>query len=412
MKFKVTRNLKSPFLIVLLAIFFTFISKISEAKPAVVLISIDAFAQQYIDKYQPPNLIKLMQQGVYAKALLPVYPSKTFPNHLSIVTGVYTAKHSIIHNTFFRRDIQQQYHKGDGKKQSSWVTATPIWALAEQHGLTSAVYFWPESEVNIKSATPTYNYSYNSFTSNDARVKQIIRWLKMPEQTRPQFIASYFSLVDHAGHVFGPDSKAVELAVYKADKIVGELVQAINTEVKQPVNLIIVSDHGMQQIDKAHNIDWQQWLNNSDDFKVINGETQLLIYSANKAKLNKAYNLLSQQKDNRFNVYQQTEFPTHWHWQHNKNVLPDLVLDAKPPFVFDQYKALQNNGTHGYDPLNNKNMQAIFIASGPNFKQHTQIPAFENIHIFPMLEKLLGIKSNLPIDGQMSVLQPYLINVE
>jgi hypothetical protein len=168
----------------------------------------------------------------------------------------------------------------------------------------------------------------------------------------------------------------------------------------------------MQQIDKAHNIDWQQWLNNSDDFKVINGETQLLIYSANKAKLNKAYNLLSQQKDNRFNVYQQTEFPTHWHWQHNKNVLPDLVLDAKPPFVFDQYKALQNNGTHGYDPLNNKNMQAIFIASGPNFKQHTQIPAFENIHIFPMLEKLLGIESNLPIDGQMSVLQPYLINVE
>jgi len=382
----------------------------SFANPTVVLLSIDGFAQQYIEKYQPQNLLKLMKQGTYAKALLPVYPSKTFPNHLSIVTGSYTAKHGIIHNTFYRRDKNQQYTKGAGTKDGSWLKAIPIWSLAEKNGLTSAVYFWPESEVDYQGLLPTYNFSYNRVTSNETRFKQVISWLQLPENKRPKFIASYFSLVDHAGHLFGPDSNVTKKAVLKADRLIGEFITTLHEKVKQPINLIIVSDHGMQSIDKKSLIDWKPWLNNNQKMKIINGETQLLIYSNDKKQLKSVYTKITENADVRFNIYRQQDFPQHWHWSTNFNVLPDLVLNAKPPFVFDQYHTNQSKGTHGYDPLNNKNMEAIFIATGPSFKKNVEVPAFENIHIFPLLKNLLGITENTNnIDGNINVLKPYLV---
>ena len=403
--------LRSNLAVQCMALFFLlFLTPFAQAKNPVVIISLDAFAQQYITKYHPPHLLKLMHQGIYAKALIPVFPSKTFPNHLSIVTGTYTAKHGIIHNSFYRRDLAQYYYKGAGKDNSSWIKAMPIWTLAEKHGVKAAVYFWPESEDKYQGYSPTYNFPYNKHTPNEVRIKQIINWLTLPKPQRPEFIASYFSLVDTAGHKFGPDSPQVKKAVLKADNLIGELMLALKTSVTEPVDLIVVSDHGMTKIDPQHAIKYTKILPVMPNVKVINGETQILLYSNDQAKMNWLYQLLRQAPDPRFTVYKQSNFPTHWHWINNANALPDLVLNANTPYTFLAPDQVMNKATHGFDPLNNKQMEAIFIAAGPSFQHNKAIPAFENIHIFPMLATLLGLPIPSNIDGKKSVLAPYLIN--
>jgi len=161
--------------------------------PTVILLSIDGFSYEYLEQYKPPNLLALANSGTVAE-LLPVYPSKTFPNHLSIITGSYPINHGISNNSFYNPTLGKKYIKGAGKKNPAWLTAEPFWYVAMQQDIKAAVYFWPESEVVGK--TPTYNIPFNKKDSNKARFTQIIKWLELPAADRPRFIASYFSTVD------------------------------------------------------------------------------------------------------------------------------------------------------------------------------------------------------------------------
>jgi predicted AlkP superfamily pyrophosphatase or phosphodiesterase len=395
-------------LFVLIGLLVLLVASPVKASNPVVLLSFDGFAQQYITQYQPKNILALMQQGIAAKGLIPVYPSKTFPNHLAIVTGSYSAKHGIIYNNFFHRELKQQYVKGAAEHDPSWLSAKPIWTLAQQHGLKAALYFWPEAKVNYQGVMPSYVFSYNKHTSNEARIEQIIHWLNLPIEQRPDFIAGYFSLVDSAGHVFGPNSSAVEQAVQQADVLVGRLVSALRHEISQPVELILVSDHGMMEITREQTINWRELVPLDADIRVFNGQSQVLIYCADDNKRAWLYQLLAKQPDPRFTLYQKHHFPSHWHWQNNDHVLPDLVLEANMPFVFTSIGDDLSRATHGFDPLNNQAMHGIFIAAGPSFKQNVDVPAFENIHIFPLLTKLLGLPNPENIDGNSKVLAPYL----
>ncbi|MGB1261265.1 MAG: ectonucleotide pyrophosphatase/phosphodiesterase [Cognaticolwellia sp.] len=377
---------------------------VSWAQTPLVLLSIDGFAQHYIEQYQPKALMSLIEQGTSAKALLPVYPSKTFPNHLSIITGCYPSNHGIIHNDFFHREIGNAYQLGDGKNDTRWLTAKPLWHINEMQGHKSAIYFWPESETPVDNKMASYYYPYQHFTPNKDRLDQILAWLRLPESQRPNFIAGYFASVDDAGHDYGGNSPQLIDAIAKLDALLADFVESLKREFNSKVNLVIVSDHGMTRINPQHVIEWEQYI--VDDIKAINGSTQLYLYSDNKAALQQSIDLFNNAENTgraNYRIYQYPNYPEHWHLNQTGPAIPDVIIEALPSSIFSNGARHIDPETHGYDPKAQADLQAIFIATGPAFDKNRQIDAFENIHILPILTRALGLKDVNDIDGNYNI---------
>ena len=380
-------------------------SSVALAKAPLVLLSIDGFAQRYITQYKPKTLMKLIEQGTSAKALLPVYPSKTFPNHLSIITGVYPINHGIVHNAFYHRKIEQVYKLGDGKNDQRWLTAEPLWYINEMQGNKSAVYFWPESETPINNQTPSYYFPYKHSTPNKQRLDQIISWLRLPAVERPNFIAGYFASIDDAGHKYGENSPQLITAIHELDDLLANFVAQINQEFNGQVNIVIVSDHGMTKIEKHHVIDWEE--NIVGNVKAINGSTQLYLYSDNEAELTQSINLFKSKQSNTsdpsYRLYIYEDYPAYWHFNRQNSVIPNAIVEASPSYIFRSKKHYDTAETHGYDPKFNRDIDAIFIATGPDFSTDKQVEPFENIHVLPIISRALGLKDVENIDGKYNI---------
>ena len=392
------------------------------AKSTVILLSIDGFSYDYLSQYQPKNILAFAKSGVKAK-LLPVYPSKTFPNHLSIITGVYPARHGIIHNRFYHPKLGEKYSLGAGKNDSTWLTAQPFWSFVEENNISSAVYFWPESEATGQGSLPSFNIPYNRKDSEKAHFDQIINWLKLPEAQAPQFIASYFSSVDDAGHKFGANSAQVKHAVAEIDKIFGHFISRLQKEIPQNVNVILLSDHGMMQIDKKMNINVTAVFDENlikliteKSMVVAQSSTQLYVYFDHekmsvKKQASVFQSLFKKQSVNAdlYTVYRKGNYPEHWQFHDDLAIIPDLILEAaaNSSFTNDKYPS-DNVATHGYDAKNQQKLSAIFLAAGPDIIQVQQLDAFENIHIVPLMSQLLGLKQIPHIDGNASVLAPII----
>ncbi|WP_286267614.1 ectonucleotide pyrophosphatase/phosphodiesterase [Thalassotalea atypica] len=367
-----------------------FCVNVEASSAPVVVLSIDGFSAEYIERYQPKHLLDIKNQGLSSPALAPVFPTKTFPNHLTMVTGKYPSQHGIIHNSFYDRVKQKKYKVGDGRKDSSWLKAEPIWITAEKNGITSASYFWPESEATINNFKPTYRYAYDEAITSKERLNQIIRWLQMPTDTKPYFIASYFSLVDNAGHRFGPNSIQVKKAVAQIDQLIGEFTQQL-AQLDIEVNLVIVSDHGMINIGQDNAILLTDLPLSSALDLVHNGESQLYIYEQNKSLVNETVIALNSSSKNRYQAYANGQFPKHWHFNQLDDTMPDIIVNALPPYSFSYGgSGSTNKATHGYDPLSSKKLNGIFISQGPNIKPG-RVSGFSNIYIHSFLCALLNL---------------------
>jgi len=382
------------------------------AQEPVILISIDGFAASYIEKYQPKNLINLAKSGASSFALKPVFPSKTFPNHMSMVTGVYPANHGIIHNKFYHRKLKQQYKLNASKENSKWMTALPIWTIAEKSGLKTAVYYWPELEVSLEGVLPHYYSPYKHNSLNIDGINQIINWLKLPKVDRPDLIVSYFSAVDNAGHRFGTHSNELKSAIFEIDNLLGKLIKTIREESDIRPNIVLVSDHGMLNITNENTIDGQELLSPYEKLNVINGQTQLYIYEKDVGVLKSIQeNLLNKKFTNKLTSYINGNYPQHWHFNQKNDVIPDMIINAKPPYIFvNQGEQNINVATHGYDQHLSEQMKAIFIANGPNIKPHVKLNSFENIHIFSLLKRLLNLPESKKVDAKLSVLEGIIVN--
>ncbi|MFD2631542.1 ectonucleotide pyrophosphatase/phosphodiesterase [Idiomarina piscisalsi] len=379
------------------------------AEQTVVLISIDGFRHDYIEKHDAKNIRAIANKGVRAEGLIPVYPSKTFPNHLSIVTGQYPSNHGIVDNRFYDKERQQHYSMGDGVDDSSWLTTLPIWNLAEFQGVKAATFFWPESSARINGRTPSYYYNYSTPAPNQQRVNQIVNWLKLPAQTRPRIVTGYFSIVDTMGHRFGPDSKQVKEAVQHIDGLIGQLWQRINNETNVKANLILVSDHGMTSIRADQMIEQKSLPINIDLFEVVNSQTRLMLYAKETTTI--AQVTAQRQQLRQFSSAYTIETEKSLAEKHVKDGprKPDIILAAKAPVTFTQRPAekRRDGGTHGY--YANRDMDGIFIAAGPAINAKTHLGRFENIHIYPFMAELLELNLLSPIDGKADVLAPLLI---
>src|SRR5690606_6828341 len=297
----------------------------------VILISFDGFRHDYIEKYNVPNFRKLRDSGTYATALIPSFPSKTFPNHYSIVTGMYPGHHGLVDNTFYDPERGTLYELSDRVlvKDEYYYGGTPIWKLAKDHGLKTASYFWVGSEVMEEDQRPDYAFDYDERVPDTLRINQAVRWLKLPREERPRLITLYFPFPDLESHNFGPESHESEEAVMRCDSLLGMLMNKLKA-VDLPVNLIIVSDHGMKELKRKPStyIFLPETLNTeASDIKVANGGTHAHIYVTDKLKRDSLYTMLARSKG-KYTVYKQDEFPERWHYKLPRS--GDIIIAAKP----------------------------------------------------------------------------------
>lgn len=384
-------------------------SKTQQQKPYVILISADGFRHDFAEKYQATNLLRFKDSGVAAASMIPSYPSLTFPNHYSIVTGLYPAHNGLVENGFYDKKRKASYWDGNkkGVADGTWYGGTPLWNLAEQQQMLAASFYWVASEANIQGIKQTYYYNYNDKIDIDTRIKTVKNWLQLPADKRPHFITFYFPQVDHEAHNHGPDSKEAGSAVQFIDESIAKLVKTINS-LHLPVNFIFVSDHGMTAVDYLHSMPLPPSIDTSK-FIIPISNALLQLYAKNDTDILPTYARLKKSAKN-YNVYLKKEIPTKWHYGINDDRydrVGDILLVPKLPYIFSINNKAVTPGKHGFDPVL-KDMQAVFYAWGPAFKKHYSVDSFENIHIYPIVAKILGLKYTTKIDGRLEVLKDIL----
>ena len=384
-----------------------------KAKSYVVMVSFDGFRYDYAKKYPCPNLDKMAANGAMATSMYPSYPSKTFPNHYTLVTGLYPGHHGLVDNTFYdpTRNSNYSIRQRDKVEDPYYYGGLPIWQLAQQNGMKSASFFWVGSEAPIAGSFPTYSHKFDDNVPHTTRVQAVFDWLNLPEAERPQVITIYFAMVDTQGHEYGPNSEETKKAVMEADSLVGMLMNGLK-KIDLPVNVIITADHGMYEMQNkpetfVYTDDFLAGIK-KEDILFVNNSTHANVFFKNKSVEDSVFNAIKA-KENHFTVYRKADIPENLHFRDNARI-GDLLLIAEAGYNFYARESLAKKpekrkvwGVHGFDPYKTPEMGAIFYAQGPNIKKHVTIAPFQNIHVYPLVAELLGITPP-KIDGDLKIL--------
>lgn len=385
----------------------------AQTKPYVIMISTDGFRYDYAKKYNAENLLKYSNEGVQAKAMIPSYPSITFPNHWSLITGLYPAHHGLVDNFFYDYKRKETYAMSDKKnaEDGSWYGGTPLWGLAEKQGMISASLMWVGSASDAGGKRPTYYYPYHEKFTPSEKVEKVVNWLKLPMDKRPHFISLYFPEVDGSGHHFGPEAKETEDAVHLIDKAIGELVQKVNDLGLKNVNFVFVSDHGMIKVDGGTPLEIPALLFDKNRFDFYNSQTLLRVVVKNPSEVKAVYKELNAHKTNDYEVYLDKKLPKYLHFgskDDRYNRIGQILLIPKAPKIFLEKGKKTSVGKHGYNPRLVPEMKATFFAWGPEFKSNVVIDEFSNVNVYPLVAEILGLKITQPIDGKFKVLKETL----
>jgi len=374
-----------------------------------LLISIDGFRADYTELYNTPSLDELAEKGVKADYMIPVFPTKTFPNHYSIATGRYVENTGLISNNMYDEEFDEYYSLANrGAVQSAkWYEGEPIWVTAEKQGIPTAPLFWPGSEAPIGGSYPTRWAPYEDDLPYKARVDSVLHWLQIADDTAPGFMTLYFSKVDTYGHRFGPESDSTASAVKEVDGYIGYLTKELKSRgLKEDLNIIIVSDHGMASVSQEKVI----LLDNIiplNDVEIVDLAPVTAIRTSEKNKMT-IYEMLKASEEH-FSVYIKTEIPDHWHYKNHKRV-QDITVVAEPGYTITTSDRLDAEhfpgGNHGYAPETTE-MWSFFLAAGPDFKEDYQSAPFQNIHLYELMAHLLQIEPS-PNDGTIDSLKMIL----
>lgn len=366
---------------------------ITDLAPTVILVSMDGFRWDYVDRYEAPNLRRLAAGGVRAERLLPVFPTVTFPNHYSIITGRYPKNHGIVNNTMYDRVWDDWFSLGDRRvhKEARWWEGEPLWVTAERQGQRAATCFWPGSEAPIQGIRPSYVRPYKGNLASGKRVDQILEWLDLPATERPTLLTLYFSQTDEVGEDFGPDSPEIAQAVASVDAAIGQLLRGLRArKVDQQVHLLVVSDHGMTAMPPRQFIYLEDYLD-LDDVRVVNAGPPLML-EPNPGRTEAVLEAL-QHAHPHLRVYRRDKAPAHWQWgEHRRQT--EIVGVADPGWQIRKHRRDQphrGRGLHGFDNAF-PDMHAVFIGHGPSFRRGAVVPPFENVHLYPLMAHLLGLQ--------------------
>ena len=375
-----------------------------------LLVSLDGFRADYLDLGITPNLARLARDGVRADWMTPSYPSLTFPNHYTIVTGLRPDHHGIIHNTM--RDaalgtfsLSELDAVGDGR----WWGGEPIWVGAAKAGLPSATLFWPGSEAAIQGVRPTRWQPFDASVPLSARVDTVVGWLSEPATTRPRIATLYFETIDHDSHDHGPDSQQAHDAVRAVDAAIGRLLDGLSARgVLDRTNLVIVSDHGMAAVAPGHAVAVEDMVDPADADVVTAGQS--VGFRPRPGREARAEEQLLGVHPHH-SCWRKSELPARWHYGRHPRVPPIVCQmqegwDARTREAIAKRSGNTTRGSHGYDP-SLPLMRAIFIAHGPAFRRGVRVPAFDNIDVYPLLARLVGV-APARNDGNPATLAPAL----
>jgi predicted AlkP superfamily pyrophosphatase or phosphodiesterase len=334
--------------------------------------------------------------------MYPSYPSVTFPNHYTLVTGLRPEHHGLIANSFYDPDRDASYSMSDAKENldGTWYGGVPLWVLAEQQGMRSAPLFWPGSEAAILGVRPTFYVPFDDKMDGQKRIDQVIAWLNLPEAERPHFITLYYSEADHAGHDFGPDSPQTRDAVKKLDGLIGDLRRKLHAT-GLPIDLIVTADHGMAKLGEPIILDR---FANLDNF-AVHGEQ---IYAKTEADTERAYEEFRAHPDPRFTAYRRMDVPKKLEYSASIRE-GDPVIVTHGPFVVYAHTPRKYTlvGSHGFPPHEVPQMKAIFFAEGPDIRSGVRLKSFDNTDVYLFIAHLLQLEAP-KVDGVLAPLQPAL----
>ncbi|XP_062266654.1 ectonucleotide pyrophosphatase/phosphodiesterase family member 5 [Platichthys flesus] len=375
-------------------------------RPKLLLVSFDGFRWDYIDRVPTPNFHSIMDQGVMVEKVENTYITKTFPNHYSLVTGLYTETHGIVANEMYDPVYNRSFSMETDSIYDSrwWEEAVPLWVTIQKAGGRSGAAMWPGSDVKIHGMFPSQFLHYNASVSFEARVERLIGWFSAPKEDAVDFGVLYWEEPDESGHLHGPQSPEMDEVIAGIDEKLGFLINELKKAgLFEKVNLIVTSDHGMTQLFTDNIIELDQYIHR--DLYTWVDKSPVVGILPNEGKLDEVYNKLVDVNPN-MAVYKKEEIPQRFHYRHNRRIMP-IILEAK-----EGWTIMQNRtgpfmlGNHGYDNTL-RSMQPVFVARGPAFRQKYLKPSMSSVDLYPLMCHILAVRP-LPNNGSLSNVQDLL----
>ncbi|KAK3872787.1 hypothetical protein Pcinc_018272 [Petrolisthes cinctipes] len=380
---------------------------------SLLLVSLDGFRADYRYRGLTPTLERMAKEGVSTYYMKPSYPTLTFPNHYTIVTGLYPASHGIIANSFYDPEYKESFSMSNN--EGKWWWGEPIWLTLRRQGKRSATCFWPGSDSDINGTHPDYWFKYSASDNMpfEARIDQVMKWLSLPNDTRPHWVSLYMDEPDHTGHSFGPETSDVDQTLKRMDEIINRLQTALREgDLTDKVNVIVVADHGMVSAGPEKVINLTNYVPNIKDlaysydgsFSRINFKDNPNIDNDTKLEVLEALTCTS---NTALRAYAKEDLPKRFHFDNNRRI-EDIVLDLDEGFIVNTDESWSILGQHGYDNYYSA-MNALFVAWGPDFREGVTLQPFQNIELYNLMCHLLGVQP-APNNGTLGSLYEALVD--
>lgn len=390
--------------------------KVSDTRrPMLLLISLDGFRYDYLEMHKPEIISRFAAEGTRAKWLIPSFPTKTFPNHYTIVTGLYPQNHGIVENNVWDYNTVFSMSKREEVQNGRWWLGEPVWVTAALNNISTGAFFFPGTEAEINGIRPRNWRTYEHTLPYEERVDTVLKWLGEPAEARSQFYTLYFDEPDSAGHDYGPESKETGDAVKRVDAMIGRLLEGISRlGLEDELNIIITSDHGMAQVDNKKTIILDEQVDVGLAERIIWGSEIVQIFPKEGAKDDLLAGL---KKVKNMTCWEKGKLPERLNYNSGPRVAP-VVCSAKLGFSINNRSYFENTikkrrdwdgskGAHGYDNKH-KEMRAFFAARGPAFKRSSIVKPFRNVDVYELMCKVLGItpaKNDGDLNRSRSVLR-------
>ncbi|XP_029023583.1 ectonucleotide pyrophosphatase/phosphodiesterase family member 3 isoform X2 [Betta splendens] len=373
-------------------------------KPPLLLISLDGLRAEYLQTWGTviPVLSKLKKCGTSAPYMQAAFPSKTFPNHYAIVTGLYPESNGLIDNTMFDPVLNATFSLSSPEKENpAWYLGQPIWLTATYQGLKSGTFFWPGSDVKINGSYPNMYKPYDGKVPFEERVFTVLQWLQLPDDQRPDFYTLYLEEPDKSGHSFGPVSGGVIEAIQGVDRIIGQLMNGLKQiGLHQCLNIIVVADHGMEETSCDRKEVLEELVGDVTQYFVTEGPFGRIRAKNSDVAFDSAglvANMTCRKPGQRTRAYLKAHLPKRLHFAHSRRI-EDVGVLVEPKWLFERKPGsltFCSGGNHGYDN-DADSMHAMFVSYGPQIRHQTEIEAFSNTELYNLMCDLLEIS---PVDN-------------
>ena len=390
------------------------------AAPPLLLISIDGFRHDYIDRVELPALQRLADEGLRADSLQHVFPTKTFPTHYAVVTGLYAENTGVVANNMWDPKRKSRFSLGnrDAVGDGYWYDGEPIWNTVEKAGKIAATYFWPGSEAQIGGMRPSIWKPYAGDTPHDVRIDQVLSWLDLAADERPDFLTLYFSAVDSAGHRHGPEHPETADAMREVDRALGRLIEGLEQRgLLGRMHILVTSDHGMAEIDLERYVLLDADLGlELDRVNVSDWGPAAQIWTLEGGpSADEIVEQLRSGSEGIRRVWKKGEAPARYHFDDHQRV-PDVTAEAEPGWMLSNkpyFAGMQRgllNGMHGWDPAW-RDMHGLFLAHGPAFEAGERLPAVRSIDLYSLMAELMDVPP-AGTDGSLAAFEALLADGE